>query len=90
MLIIFFVVPWWELFPNVAWHDADVLMSAIVIIFIYIYDCSQAELFDKFLHGSTLEECYSAVAAVANRWLDLLDVCKKQFNYFHNQTPFLK
>ncbi|KAK1354606.1 DNA polymerase epsilon catalytic subunit [Heracleum sosnowskyi] len=33
----------------------------------------QAELFDKFLHGSTLEECYAAVAAVANRWLDLLD-----------------
>ncbi|XP_057988015.1 DNA polymerase epsilon catalytic subunit A isoform X2 [Hevea brasiliensis] len=33
----------------------------------------QAELFDKFLHGSTLEECYSAVAAVANHWLDLLD-----------------
>ncbi|KAJ4724769.1 DNA polymerase epsilon catalytic subunit [Melia azedarach] len=33
----------------------------------------QAELFDKFLHGSTLEECYSVVAAVANRWLDLLD-----------------
>lgn len=33
----------------------------------------QAELFDKFLHGTTLEECYSAVAYVANRWLDLLD-----------------
>ncbi|XP_031270603.1 DNA polymerase epsilon catalytic subunit A-like [Pistacia vera] len=33
----------------------------------------QGELFDKFLHGSTLEECYFAVAAVANRWLDLLD-----------------
>ncbi|GMH11122.1 hypothetical protein Nepgr_012963 [Nepenthes gracilis] len=33
----------------------------------------QAELFDKFLHGSTLEECYAAVASVANRWLDLLD-----------------
>ncbi|XP_071932173.1 DNA polymerase epsilon catalytic subunit A-like [Coffea arabica] len=33
----------------------------------------QAELFDKFLHGCTLEECYSAVASVANRWLDLLD-----------------
>ncbi|RZB74984.1 DNA polymerase epsilon catalytic subunit A-like [Glycine soja] len=33
----------------------------------------QAELFDKFLHGSTLEECYSAVASVANGWLDLLD-----------------
>ncbi|OEL31457.1 DNA polymerase epsilon catalytic subunit A, partial [Dichanthelium oligosanthes] len=35
--------------------------------------CLQAEVFDKFLHGSTLEECYSAVASVANRWLDLLD-----------------
>ncbi|XP_052190980.1 DNA polymerase epsilon catalytic subunit A-like isoform X2 [Diospyros lotus] len=33
----------------------------------------QAELFDKFLHGSTLEECYSVVASVADRWLDLLD-----------------
>ncbi|KAK4760568.1 hypothetical protein SAY87_005461 [Trapa incisa] len=33
----------------------------------------QAELFDKFLHGTTLEECYSSVAAVADRWLDLLD-----------------
>ncbi|XP_077235840.1 DNA polymerase epsilon catalytic subunit A-like [Tasmannia lanceolata] len=33
----------------------------------------QAEVFDKFLHGTTLEECYAAVASVANRWLDLLD-----------------
>ncbi|GAB2214864.1 hypothetical protein Drorol1_Dr00019229 [Drosera rotundifolia] len=33
----------------------------------------QAELFDKFLHGSTLQECYAVVASVANRWLDLLD-----------------
>ncbi|KAI3971229.1 hypothetical protein MKX01_021996 [Papaver californicum] len=33
----------------------------------------QAEVFDKFLDGQTLEQCYSAVAAVANRWLDLLD-----------------
>ncbi|XP_072950830.1 DNA polymerase epsilon catalytic subunit A-like [Typha angustifolia] len=33
----------------------------------------QAEVFDKFLHGSTIEECYAAVASVANRWLDLLD-----------------
>lgn len=41
-----------------------------------ILSCLQAELFDKFLHGSTLEECYSAVASVANRWLDLLDVRK--------------
>ncbi|XP_047319798.1 DNA polymerase epsilon catalytic subunit A-like isoform X2 [Impatiens glandulifera] len=33
----------------------------------------QAELFNRFLHGSTLEECYHEVASVANRWLDLLD-----------------
>lgn len=33
----------------------------------------QAEVFDKFLQGSTLEECYATVAAVANGWLDLLD-----------------
>ena len=33
----------------------------------------QSEVFDQFLEGSTLEECYQAVAAVANRWLDLLD-----------------
>ncbi|KAG1663133.1 hypothetical protein FOA52_000655 [Chlamydomonas sp. UWO 241] len=33
----------------------------------------QAEVFEKFLAGSTLEECYHAVAAVANRWLDMLD-----------------
>ena len=33
----------------------------------------QSEVFDQFLEGSTLEECYNAVASVANRWLDLLD-----------------
>lgn len=33
----------------------------------------QAEVFDQFLLGTTLEECYQAVAAVANRWLDMLD-----------------
>ena len=30
-------------------------------------------MFDYFLHGATLEECYAAVGAVANRWLDMLD-----------------
>lgn len=35
----------------------------------------QAEIFENFLHGETLEECYASVAAVANRWLDLLEVC---------------
>lgn len=48
--------------------------------------CFQGELFDKFLHGSTLEECYSAVAAVANRWLDLLDVCETMI---HMLSAFL-
>lgn len=33
----------------------------------------QAEVFGQFLEGDTLSECYHAVAAVANRWLDLLD-----------------
>ncbi|PRW20477.1 DNA polymerase epsilon catalytic subunit A [Chlorella sorokiniana] len=33
----------------------------------------QGEVFDQFLKGATLEECYAAVAAVANRWLDMLD-----------------
>lgn len=33
----------------------------------------QAEVFDRFLQGATLAECYGAVAAVADRWLDLLD-----------------
>lgn len=34
---------------------------------------TQGEVFDQFLKGDTLEECYAAVAAVANRWLDMLD-----------------
>ncbi|VFQ71569.1 unnamed protein product [Cuscuta campestris] len=33
----------------------------------------EADLLNNFLHGSTLEECYSAVASVANRWLDILE-----------------
>ncbi|KAF5367571.1 hypothetical protein D9758_003792 [Tetrapyrgos nigripes] len=32
----------------------------------------QSQLFEKFLLGSTLEECYSAVAQVADQWLDVL------------------
>lgn len=30
-------------------------------------------MFDRFLAGETLQQCYAAVAAVANRWLDMLD-----------------
>lgn len=32
----------------------------------------QSQLFEKFLLGSTTQECYAAVAEVANRWLDVL------------------
>ncbi len=32
----------------------------------------QSSVFEAFLKGSTLEECYSAVAKVANYWLDVL------------------
>ena len=33
----------------------------------------QSEVFECFLDGATLEECYDSCAAIANRWLDLLD-----------------
>lgn len=32
----------------------------------------QSQVFKVFLDGSTLEECYNAVASVANSWLDIL------------------
>lgn len=32
----------------------------------------QSQIFKVFLEGSTLEECYAAVARVANQWLDVL------------------
>ncbi|KAL1924531.1 uncharacterized protein VTP21DRAFT_4185 [Calcarisporiella thermophila] len=33
----------------------------------------QSQIFKIFLQGSTLEECYAAVAKVANQWLDVLE-----------------
>lgn len=33
----------------------------------------QSQVFEKFLAGSTLEDCYDAVGRVANQWLDILD-----------------
>ncbi|KAK4641731.1 DNA polymerase epsilon catalytic subunit [Podospora bellae-mahoneyi] len=33
----------------------------------------QQQIFKFFLDGTTLAECYTAVAKVANRWLDVLD-----------------
>lgn len=32
----------------------------------------QSSVFEAFLHGETLEECYASVAKVANHWLDIL------------------
>ena len=32
----------------------------------------QSQLFEKYLLGTTTEECYAAVAEVADRWLDVL------------------
>ena len=33
----------------------------------------QSEVFQKFIEGSTLEECYKACAEVAGRWYDILE-----------------
>jgi DNA polymerase epsilon subunit 1 len=32
----------------------------------------QSQIFEKFLLGTNLEECYAAVAEIADRWLDVL------------------
>jgi len=39
----------------------------------------QSSVFEAFLKGETLEECYSAVARVADYWLDVLfsKVCSR-------------
>jgi DNA polymerase epsilon subunit 1 len=33
----------------------------------------QSQVFEHFLSGKTLTECYSAVGVIANQWLDVLD-----------------
>lgn len=33
----------------------------------------QQEVFERYLHGSTLQECYDACGEIANRWYDILD-----------------
>lgn len=52
------------------WHQGFELKRRGELKLIKVF---QGEVFDRFLLGQTLEECYDAVAAVANRWLDLLD-----------------
>ena len=34
----------------------------------------QEEIFDKYLQGTNLEECYSAIAQVADKWWDMLEL----------------
>jgi len=33
----------------------------------------QNEVFERFLDGESLTECYASVADVANHWMDILD-----------------
>lgn len=40
----------------------------------------QSAVFEAFLQGKSLEECYQAVAKVADYWLDVL--------YSHVRIPF--
>ncbi|TKY49663.1 Rop guanine nucleotide exchange factor 7 [Spatholobus suberectus] len=53
----------------------SIALAGMVVPESYLEVLPKAEFFDKFLHGSTLEECYSAVASVAIHWLNLRDVC---------------
>lgn len=32
----------------------------------------QSQIFERFLEGNSLEECYNAVGEIANQWLDTL------------------
>ena len=47
----------------------------------------QGEVFERFLAGETLAECYAAVAAVADRWLDLLDTKARFCNAAKTSLP---
>ena len=33
----------------------------------------QSQIFERFLHGNSLEECYESVAEIANHWIDVID-----------------
>ena len=43
-------------------------------------------MFERFLLGDSLEECYDAVAEVANRWLDMLDTQASMFTSLLSMT----
>ncbi|CAI5707059.1 unnamed protein product [Peronospora effusa] len=40
----------------------------------------QSQVFECFLDGDSLEECYASVAKCANRWLDVIDTRGKSMN----------
>ncbi len=43
-------------------------------------------MFERFLLGDSLEECYDAVAEVANRWLDMLDTQASMIRHLLSMT----
>lgn len=44
------------------------------------------QVFERFLLGDSLEECYDAVAEVANRWLDMLDTQASMITHLLSMT----
>jgi DNA polymerase epsilon subunit 1 len=42
----------------------------------------QSQIFERFMEGTTLEECYAAVGMVANTYLDILDF--KGLSFWHS------
>jgi hypothetical protein len=52
------------------------VLKAKISTVLKLYIGFQAEVFEKFLCGETLEQCYNAVASIADRWLDLLEVIR--------------
>lgn len=40
----------------------------------------QSQVFDRFLDGTSLQECYDSVAKIANHWLDVIDTRGKLLN----------
>lgn len=43
-------------------------------------------MFENFLHGETLEECYNAVGDICNRWLDMLEVSDLENTIFQSDV----
>jgi len=50
----------------------------------------QSSVFEAFLQGKTLQECYQSVAQVADYWLDVLysQVCHRDRPLYHRYTLY--